>query len=89
MTTTVLDRTEQTQTSDGDGPLTHIVHVPEDAGMTAVAYVLHARVSGQPVTALCGHRWYPERDPKKYPICPACMEIYETQDASSEGIPDA
>src|SRR5699024_12852582 len=36
-----------------------------------------AAVSGEPVVALCGKVWSPNRDPSKYPICPACKEIYE------------
>jgi hypothetical protein len=34
-------------------------------------------VTGTPVKALCGKVWVPSRDPKKYPVCPACKEIYE------------
>lgn len=28
-------------------------------------------------TALCGKKWAPGHDPKRYPICPTCKEIYE------------
>ena len=34
-------------------------------------------VTGTPVTALCGKVWVPSRDPKRYPVCPTCKEIYE------------
>ena len=34
-----------------------------------------AMVMGTPVTALCGKRWVPTRDPKRYPVCPTCQEI--------------
>lgn len=34
-----------------------------------------ALVQGTPVTALCGKRWVPHRDPKRYPVCPSCAEI--------------
>ena len=37
-----------------------------------------AMVMGTPVVALCGKVWVPSRDPKKYPICPTCKEIWET-----------
>lgn len=36
-----------------------------------------AMVFGSPLTALCGKVWVPSRDPKKYPVCPECKEIYE------------
>lgn len=39
--------------------------------------VTEAMISGVPCTALCGKRWVPSRDPKRYPICPTCKEIVE------------
>lgn len=42
-------------------------------------------VSGQPVVALCGKVWTPGRDPKKYPVCPACKQIYEAMQGGGEG----
>lgn len=38
--------------------------------------IVESAVTGQPVTALCGKRWIPSRDPKKFPICPTCKEIH-------------
>ena len=38
--------------------------------------IVESAVSGKPVTALCGKRWVPNRDPNKFPICPTCKEIY-------------
>jgi hypothetical protein len=29
------------------------------------------------VIALCGKVWVPGRDPKKFPVCPVCKEIYD------------
>ena len=40
--------------------------------------VLESALSGEPVVALCGKVWVPGRDPKKFPVCPTCKEIYET-----------
>lgn len=37
-----------------------------------------AMVMGTPITALCGKVWVPSRDPQKYPVCPACKEVWET-----------
>lgn len=39
--------------------------------------IMEALVNGVPVVALCGKIWVPSRDPKKFPICPACKEIYD------------
>ncbi len=32
-------------------------------------------VTGEPVTALCGKRWVPNRLPDRYPVCQTCAEI--------------
>ncbi len=39
--------------------------------------ILESALSGAPVIALCGKVWVPGRDPKKFPVCPQCKEIYE------------
>ena len=39
--------------------------------------VMESAMSGEPVVALCGKVWVPGRDPKKFPVCPTCKEIYE------------
>jgi hypothetical protein len=38
--------------------------------------IVESAVSGTPVTALCGKKWIPSRDPTKFPICPTCKEIH-------------
>jgi len=38
--------------------------------------IVESAVTGKAVTALCGKRWIPNRDPKNFPICPTCKEIY-------------
>lgn len=40
--------------------------------------ITEAQVMGTPIRALCGKVWVPSRDPKKYPVCPECKEIYDT-----------
>jgi hypothetical protein len=50
----------------------HIIHRP---GGNAAAAVTEAQVLGTPVEALCGKKWVPSRDPKRFPLCPACKEI--------------
>lgn len=39
--------------------------------------ILESAMSGEPVIALCGKVWVPGRDPKRFPVCPACKEIYQ------------
>ncbi len=36
--------------------------------------VARAYVTGEAITALCGKKWVPTRDPSRYPICPTCVE---------------
>ena len=43
--------------------------------------ILQSALSGEEVTALCGKKWVPGRDPQKFPVCPDCKKIYD-------GIPD-
>ena len=39
--------------------------------------IMDSAMSGEAVVALCGKVWVPGRDPKKFPVCPTCKEIYE------------
>jgi hypothetical protein len=39
--------------------------------------IMEAMINGTPIMALCGKIWVPSRDPKKFPICPMCKEIYD------------
>jgi hypothetical protein len=38
--------------------------------------MMDAYIEGNPVIALCGKIWVPDRDPKKFPICKTCKELY-------------
>jgi len=40
-------------------------------------------VLGTPVVALCGKKWVPSRDPKRFPVCPDCKRIYESLPADA------
>lgn len=68
--TDVLER-EETREQTDPGDAERYSHYVRKDKVTASA------VSGGPVVALCGKVWTPSRDPKKYPICPVCKEIYE------------
>ncbi|HLU98689.1 MAG TPA: DUF3039 domain-containing protein [Thermobifida alba] len=39
--------------------------------------ITESAVTGTPVIALCGKVWVPNRDPKKFPVCPECQKIYD------------
>ncbi len=74
-TTDVLDRElekllGEEQVEDGDHDR-YSHYVKKDK-------ILKSALSGKPVIALCGKVWVPGRDPEKFPVCPACKEIYET-----------
>ncbi len=47
--------------------------------------ILTSALSGEPVIALCGKVWVPGRDPKKFPVCPICKEVYEGLRAPEDG----
>lgn len=40
--------------------------------------MMESMVKGKALRALCGKKWVPNRDPEKFPICPTCLEIYNT-----------
>lgn len=52
------------------------------------AKLMEALVNGTPVRALCGKVWTPSRDPKKYPVCPECKEIWDNLPPGDDGDPD-
>jgi hypothetical protein len=53
------------------------------------AKLTEALVTGTPVTALCGKVWVPSRDPKRYPVCPTCKELWERMPPGRDDDPDA
>lgn len=69
-TTAVLDRREiEQQVEPGDHErFAHYVKKEK---------ILESALTGTPVIALCGKVWVPGRDPRKFPVCPLCKEIYD------------
>jgi hypothetical protein len=49
----------------------HIVDQRDPANDVATAII-----EGLEVTALCGYRWIPYREPSGRPVCEACVEMY-------------
>jgi hypothetical protein len=62
-----IERVEQLEEGDHDR-FAHYVEKDE---------LMKALVEGLPVVALCGKIWVPSRDPDRFPLCPACKELYE------------
>lgn len=58
----------------GEPHSSHLVG-PRD-GKDGATQVMEARFDGTPVEALCGHRWIPQHDPKQYPVCQRCLDIF-------------
>jgi hypothetical protein len=71
-TGTVTETDARPDLSFGDGDHERFAHyVLKDK-------IVDSAVSGSAVRALCGKVWVPSRDPKKFPVCPMCKEIYES-----------
>ncbi|HJY55425.1 MAG TPA: DUF3039 domain-containing protein [Streptosporangiaceae bacterium] len=67
------------KTSHGDGDHERFAHYVDKSK------IVDSMVTGTPVTALCGKVWVPSRDPKRYPVCPTCKEIYGMLPPGGEG----
>lgn len=66
----LVDEKVQEQTESGDHDrFAHYVRKEK---------IVESAVTGNPVIALCGKVWTPTRDPKKFPVCPECKEIYDS-----------
>jgi hypothetical protein len=49
------------------------------------ADVNRAYVTGEEITALCGKRFVPSRDPERYPVCQACLAALQGIKAARSG----
>jgi hypothetical protein len=68
----VVERVEERadlRLDDGDHErLAHIIRKSDQ---------MRAYVQGEAVTALCGKRWVPTRDPERFPVCPECRVVFD------------
>jgi hypothetical protein len=62
---------ERPQLSHGDGDHERFAHYVRKEK------IMESAVTGDPVIALCGKVWIPNRDPQRFPVCPTCKEIYD------------
>lgn len=64
----VIER-EQTRPSDPgleEGKVAHIIRKNDQ---------MRGYVLGEEITALCGEKFIPTRDPYQYPVCEACRDV--------------
>lgn len=75
LTDTIADKEQKTEKYTGEpGDEDLFSHYARKADIeNAILY-------GVECTALCGKKWFPSRDPEKFPVCPRCKEIYETNE---------
>jgi hypothetical protein len=66
---TVRETKTEPRLSEGDGGHDRFAHYVSKAD------IVRSNVEGVPVIALCGKKWIPNRDPSRYPVCPACKEL--------------
>lgn len=69
--TSVLERTEALPQVQEPGDHERFAHYVRKEK------ILESALSGEPVVALCGKVWVPGRDPKRFPVCPVCQEVYD------------
>jgi DUF3039 family protein len=67
-------------TDDGADHRAHIVNPPMNLhiwkpGMEGQDIVDLARLTGEEITALCGFKFVPKRNPDKYKACDPCLKI--------------
>jgi hypothetical protein len=81
-----LESPANPETTTGGGTIVEerTVPVPTDSGdherfahYVRKEKIVESAVTGSPVVALCGKVWQPSRDPKRFPVCPECKEIFE------------
>ena len=77
--TAVLERTETTPEVAEPGDHERFSHYVRKEK------ILESAMTGEAVTALCGKKWVPGRDPERFPVCPTCKEIYQGLRAPQDG----
>ena len=65
----VIEERPDPTLSDGDGDHERMAHIIRKDDQ------MKGYVMGEQVTALCGKKWVPARDPERYPVCQTCLEM--------------
>jgi len=66
-TTQIAPETTHTRSDEGD----------DHAHYARREEIVRASIEGGRVTALCGYKFEPVRDPSRFPVCPRCKELVE------------
>jgi len=66
-TTQIRPETSDTRTGEGD----------DYAHFARREDIVRASIEGGRVTALCGYKFEPVRDPQRFPVCPRCKELVD------------
>ena len=66
-TTQIAPEVTESTTDDGD----------EFAHYARREEIVRASIEGGRVTALCGYKFEPVRDPSRFPVCQKCKELVE------------
>ena len=66
-TTQIRPETSDARTDDGD----------EFAHFARREDIVRASIEGGRVTALCGFKFQPVRDPQRFPVCQKCKDLVE------------
>lgn len=91
MSSTTIDRpdTATEESTDLDAAFRDIVGIDEKTEDTGTGdhelfshYVskediVKSATDRKPVTALCGKKWTPTKNPENYPVCPECKDALE------------
>lgn len=64
------------QPRDSAGPVTRPYQPPVHAHIVRRRGLTRAYVLGLPITAMCGHRFIPTRDPAGLKLCPGCEQVH-------------
>lgn len=75
-TLTVPTTDEITVTTNDDGDHERFAHYVK----------IHALVAGGECVALCGKRWVPRKDPGRFPVCPTCLEVFESMPPGGDDV---
>lgn len=77
MTDVSLD--DRTDLRLGDGDHERFAHIIRKSDQ------MKGYVMGEEVTALCGKRWVPTRDPERFPVCPECKATLDALTGATGG----
>ena len=49
---------------------------PDAAHIVTQKDLIHSQLTGGAIRALCGKMWVPRRNPDDFPMCQACVEVF-------------